>query len=308
MPFTVDQILSLLASALRQTTPIGVAAIAITLSEASGVIHLSAEGIMLSAALSGVIGSYATGSPWIGLAVSLLTGLLIGVAQSFANINLKANQVVVGFGINFLGTGMTPILLQRVFGNRGRSAEVQGLPVVHLSAMRDIPFLGPVLDGQGILFFVMIALVVVVWLILQHTPLGLQIRMAGEHPVAAATAGVRLNLIRHVCVITSCGLCGIAGAELSLGQLSLFGRDMVSGRGFVAVAANVVGGWQPVGSFLASLLFGLAQAFQLRLQGGAIPNQFVQMIPYLLTVLVICGVGGLRPPRKLGVPYDPEEK
>jgi simple sugar transport system permease protein len=119
---------------------------------------------------------------------------------------------------------------------------------------------------------------------------------------------VNVNRIRFFAVILSCGLCGLAGADLSLGQLSLFGRNMTAGRGFVAVAANVVGGWHPLGGVLASLLFGLADALQLRLQGGVIPNHFIQMIPYLLTILVVARVGGKKPPSKIGVPYDPEDK
>jgi simple sugar transport system permease protein len=132
--------------------------------------------------------------------------------------------------------------------------------------------------------------------------------MAGEHSEAAATAGVNVNRVRFVAVVAGCALCGLAGADLSLGQLSFFGREMTAGRGFLAVGANVVGGWTPMGSVLASFLFGLADALQLRLQGGAIPNHFVQMIPYVVTVLVVSGIGGRRPPLRLGLPYDPEGK
>jgi simple sugar transport system permease protein len=145
-----------------------------------------------------------------------------------------------------------------------------------------------------------------IWVVFHHTPLGLRLRMAGEHSEAAATAGINVNRLRALCVIAGCALCGLAGADLALGQLSLFGREMTAGRGFLAVGANVVGGWQPLGSVLASLLFGAADALQLRLQGGAIPNHFIQMIPYVVTLLLVSGLGGRRPPRRLGSPYDPE--
>ncbi len=308
MDASFDQFLGLIASGFRLTTPIALATLGITLSEASGVIHLSAEGIMLSAALSGVIASHYTGSAWLGLLSALVTGLLLGVIQGTATIRLKANQIIVGFGINFLGAGLTPILLSRIWGNRGRSGEVTRLPTLQSDFLVDIPVFGRILQNQGVLFFVMLLCVFVLWLIFKHTPLGLRLRMAGEHPAAAATAGVNVNRIRFIAVIVSCGLCGIAGADLSLGQLSLFGRNMTAGRGFVAVAANVVGGWQPLGGLLASLLFGMADALQLRLQGGAIPNHFIQMIPYLMTILVVARVGGKKPPNKIGVPYDPEDK
>ena len=263
---------------------------------------------MLISALNGVIVSHFTGSAMLGLLAAIITGIVFGLIMAVAGINLKANQIIVGFGINVLASGITPVLLERIWGSRGRSGEVAGLPDLHWDWLADAPIIGPILDGQSILFFVMIGTVVLMWVVFRHTPFGLRLRMVGEHPAAAATAGVKVNLVRYVSVVISCVLCGIAGAELSLGQISLFGRNMTAGRGFVAVAANVVGGWRPVGSFAASLLFGAADALQLRLQGGAVPNHFIQMIPYLLTVLVVSGIGGLRPPLGLGTPFDPEEK
>jgi simple sugar transport system permease protein len=308
MSFSTDQVLSLIAAGLRQTTPIALAAVGITLSEAAGVIHLSAEGIMLTSALTGVIASHFTGSAAVGLLAAVVTGLILGAIMAVADINLKANQIIVGFGINFLGIGLTPILLERIWGSRGRSGQVNGLPHLRAEWLADVPVIGPILNGQSVLFFASVAIVFVVWLVFHHTPFGLRLRMAGEHPSAAATSGVNVRLMRYVSVLVGCALCGMAGAELSLGQISLFGRNMVAGRGFVAIAANVVGGWRPLGGVLASLLFGLADALQLRLQGGAVPNHFIQMIPYLLTVLVVSGLGGLRPPLGLGVAFDPEEK
>src|SRR3990172_2358613 len=252
MQITPEQIFSLIAAGLRATTPIALAAIGITLSEAAGIIHLSAEGVMLSSALTAVVATHYTGSPWLGLLTAILTGLLFGALMGVTAINLRANQIIVGFGVNFIGTGITPVLLERVWGSRGRSGAVAGLPHLEWEWLTKVPVVGPILDG--------------------------------------------------------CALCAIAGAELSLGQILLFGRNMTAGRGFVAVAANVVGGWRPMGSFLASLLFGLADAFQLRLQGGIIPNHFIQMIPYLLTVLVVSGIGGRRPPPAPGPHLSPPQK
>lgn len=308
MDFTPQQILSLLAAGLRQATPIALATIGITISEAAGVIHLSAEGIMLIAALAGVIGSYFTGSWLIGLAAAIVSGLLFGLIMAVADINLRANQIIVGFGINFFGVGITPILLERIWGSRGRSGTVTGLPSLHAEWLANIPILGDLLNGQGILFFITLLLLLITWLVFYHTPFGLRIRMVGEHPAAAATAGVNVKLVRYISVLAAGVMCGLAGAELSLGQIKLFGRDMVAGRGYIAIAANVVGGWRPLGGALASLLFGTAEALQLRLQGGVVPNHFIQMLPYLLTVLVISGIGGLRPPKALGEVFDPEEK
>jgi general nucleoside transport system permease protein len=303
----INQLVSLLASGFRLMTPIALATMGITISESAGVIHLSAEGIMLGSALSGVIASYYTGSPWFGLFVAFVTGLAFGVIQGVANIKFKANQVIVGFGINFLGMGLTPILLQHIWGNRGRSSEVARLPTFHWNLLDRVPFIGQLINGQGVTFFTALIVLLILIIVFNHTAFGLRLRMVGEHPAAAATAGVRVNMMRYIAVIIGCGLCGLAGADLSLNQLALFTQSMTAGRGFVAVAANVVGGWSPLGGFLASMLFGMADALQLRLQGGVIPSQFAQMIPYLLTVLVVSGVGGRIPPRKLGVPYDPEQ-
>ena len=308
MQIPPEQIFSLIAAGLRATTPIALAAIGITLSEAAGIIHLSAEGVMLSSALTAVVATHYTGSPWLGLLTAILTGLLFGALMGVTAINLRANQIIVGFGVNFIGTGITPVLLERVWGSRGRSGAVAGLPHLEWEWLTKVPVVGPILDGQSVLFFAMLALLAVTWVVFHRTSYGLRLRMVGEHPGAAATAGIRVNRVRYVAVLVGCALCAIAGAELSLGQILLFGRNMTAGRGFVAVAANVVGGWRPMGSFLASLLFGLADALQLRLQGGIIPNHFIQMIPYLLTVLVVSGIGGRRPPLAIGTHFDPEEK
>ncbi len=305
-PF-IMQILNLIASGFRLMTPIALATMGITISESAGVIHLSAEGIMLASALGGVIGSYYTDSAWFGLLVAIIVALVFGVIQGVANIKFKANQVIVGFGINFLGLGLTPILVQHIWGNRGRSSEVARLSTFHWNFLDRVPFVGQVINGQGVAFFAALIALIILIVVFNHTAFGLRLRMVGEHPAAAATAGIRVNLMRYIAVIIGCGLCGLAGADLSLNQLALFTQNMTAGRGFVAVAANVVGGWSPLGGFLASMLFGMADALQLRLQGGVIPSQFAQMIPYLLTVLVVSGVGGRIPPRKLGVPYDPEQ-
>jgi ABC-type uncharacterized transport system permease subunit len=303
----IEQILNMMASGFRLMTPIALATMGITISEAAGVIHLSAEGIMLASALASVIGSFYTDSAWFGLLVGIIVSLAFGVFQGVANIKFKANQVIVGFGINFLGLGLTPILVQSIWGNRGRSSEVDRLPTLHWNLLDRVPFIGQVINGQGVTFFAALIALIILIIIFNHTSFGLRLRMVGEHPAAAATAGIRVNIMRYIAVIIGCGLCGLAGADLSLNQLALFTQNMTAGRGFVAVAANVVGGWSPLGGFLASMLFGMADAVQLRLQGGVIPSQFAQMIPYLLTVLVVSGVGGRIPPHKLGVPYDPEQ-
>jgi len=289
-------------------TPIALAALGISLTETAGVIHLAAEGIMLMSALISVMITFYTGSPWLGLVAGIGSGVVLGSIMGVLSAYSRANQVVVGFGINFLALGLTPLLLERIWGNRGRSDSVEHLPLIGATSLKSIPLVGEVLDDQSIMVFVMVGLMILLWVVLRNTVPGFHVRMAGEHPAAAATAGIRVQRLRFTCALLGSAICGIAGVALSLGQLGMFGRNMTAGRGFIAVAANVVGGWQPIGAVAASALFGAGEAIQLRFQGGVLPNHFVQMLPFVLTIVVVSRLGGTRPPASLGIAYDPERR
>jgi simple sugar transport system permease protein len=299
---------ALLASALRQTTPIALATLGIMLAERVGVVHLAAEGVMLSSAFAAVAATFYTGSPWIGLLAGVVTGAVIGVIMAALAVYTESNQVVVGFGINLVAVGITPVLLERVWGNSGRSDAVDSLPAVHLPGVDRVPWFGPAIEAQAVTFYALVGLVVVTWVLIARSVCGLRIRGAGEHALAAAAAGVRVRLLRFITVVASCAVCGVAGVAVSLAELGLFGRNMTAGRGFLAVAANVLGGWTVLGGVAAALLFGATEAIQLRLQGGAVPNQVVRMLPYAITLLAVVVFPSRRPPGSLGVYFDPERR
>ncbi len=221
---------ALLASTLRQATPIALATLGITLSEKAGVVHLAAEGVMLSSAFAAVAATFYSGSPWIGLLAGVATGGLIGVVMGVLSVYTESNQVVVGFGINLVAIGITPVLLERVWGNTGRSDAVAPLPAVHLPGLRALPVLGPAIDSQAVTFYILLALIGASWLMINRSVGGLRIRAVGEHALAAAAAGVRVRRLRLVTVIVSCAVCGLGGVAVSLAELGLFGRNMTGAR------------------------------------------------------------------------------
>lgn len=283
----VDLIISLISGSLRISIPIAFGALGATFAERSGIISLGLEGMMLSGAFFGTLGSYITGNAYAGLLFAMAGGGVFGLIHALLTIKFKTDHVISGVGINLLGQGLTTVLLQVIWGNRGKSPEVSGLGNIRLPFMYNVPFLGKMLGSVSPLFIIMIAVIIVSWIVLYKTVFGLRIRVIGENPQAADTLGIDVYKIQYICVVLSGVLAGIGGAYLSIGDINMFGRDMVAGRGYIAVAATIFGGWNPAGVFVGSLLFGLAQSLQIRLQVFKIPVQFVQMLPYIVTILVL---------------------
>jgi simple sugar transport system permease protein len=289
--FTVN----LLFSSIRLATPLILAALGGMFSERSGVINIALEGLMLAGAFTAASITYYAGSPWVGLFAAILAGAAIAMLHAVACIRFKADQVVSGTAINILLTGIPALLSGAFFLSSGSTPQI---PEGHL-----IPYT-PVV--------VAFALVPVTWYVLNRTPFGLRLRAVGENPEAADAAGVSVPLMRYTGVLLSGALAGIGGAYLSIGQSSLFTRNMTSGRGFIALAALIFGKWRPVQTMLACLLFGFTEAIAIQLQGvrfggEEIPNQFIQIIPYVLTIVVLAGfIGQSRAPRALGIPYQKE--
>ena len=312
--------LNLLFSAIRLATPLVLAALGGLYSERSGVINIALEGIMLAGAFTaaaityyagnpfvglaaGMLAgaftaasiTYYAGSPWVGLFAAILAGAAIASIHALACIRFKADQVVSGTAINILLTGIPAMLSGAFFLSSGSTPQI---PKENL-----IPYTPMV---------VAFALVPLTWYVLNRTPFGLRLRAVGENPEAADAAGVSVRAMRYTAVLLSGALAGIGGAYLSIGQSSLFTRNMTSGRGFIALAALIFGKWRPVQTMLACLLFGFTEAIAIQLQGvrfggEEIPNQFIQIIPYVLTVVVLAGfIGQSRAPRALGIPYQKE--
>jgi general nucleoside transport system permease protein len=286
---------SLVMSTLRLATPLVLAALGGLFSERAGIVNIALEGTMLAGAFTAAALTYAAGSPWVGLLGGIGAGLLIAMIHALACIRYRADQVVSGTAINILMAGVPGFLSGALFLSSGSTPQLQKEQL--------IPYTPMVMAGL---------LVPLTWYVLYRTPFGLRLRAVGENPEAADAAGVSVASVRYAGVLLSGALAGIAGAYLSIGQSSLFTRNMTSGRGFIALAALIFGKWRPVQTLLACLLFGLTEAVSIQMQGVVklpsgedIPVQFIQMVPYLLTIVVLAGfIGQSRPPRALGIPYD----
>ena len=295
---------AVLASALRHSTPLVLGALCGLIGERSGIINIGIEGQMLLSAFIGFLVSAWTGSIVIAVAAGILTGLVLGLLLAFMSVALKVDQIIGATVINILARGLTGYFYQAGLVTEGK------LQPISLGPLAEIPLIGRVLFDNPPITYATIILVFVVHYILYHTTWGLRTRAVGEHPRAADTVGVNVFLIRYVNTTIAGAVAGLAGAFLTLEAVGSFERAMTNGRGFVALACMVFGKWTPFGSWGAALLFGLASAMQTQLQfGGAIniPHQFIGMLPYVLTIVVLAGfVGRSRPPAAEGIPYEKE--
>ena len=289
-----DSVMDLLASTLRVSTPLLFAALGGLVSERSGVVNIALEGMMIVGALAAAVLTHATGSPWLGWGAAAGAGMVLAAIYGLSVIRLRADQIVAGTAINLLAAGSAPFVCKVLYGATGQT------PALELSQR-----LG---EAPLILAFVCVA-VVALWL--RSTASGLWLRVAGEHPQALSTAGVGVVRVRWAAVLLSGVLAGWGGATLSISLSSAFSRGMTGGRGFMALAALIFGKWKPIPTAAACLLFGLADALQIRLQGVVlwgtepVPVQFIQILPYAVTILVLAGfVGQARAPSALGRPFD----
>ena len=274
-------------SILRLSTPIIFAGLAALITDRAGVMNIGLEGIMLSSALLGVIGSAFTQSALIGLICAIATGVLMGSIMAYFSLKLKTDIILTGIAINLLSSGGTVFLLYSVAKDKGMSTSLASLtmPVVQSPIIQSIPILGPMISGHNVLTYLAFILVGVVWLLLYKTSLGLKIRVVGENPDAAESVGINVKKIQYTALAISGALAAMGGAYMSMGYMDKFARDMTAGRGFIALAAEALGRGTPVGTLAASLVFGAADALGSNLQVLDIPVQFIQMMPYLFTII-----------------------
>jgi len=297
----------LFAAAIRMATPIVYAALGGMFSERVGVVNIGMEGIMLTGAMGGVTVSYYTGNPWLGVAAAVAIGGILGLIHAVVTVRYAGNQIVSGTGLNILAMGFTAYMSQVLWGSRGASESVAGIEDITIPILSDVPIIGPIIGTHSPLVYLMPVVTAICYIVLFRTPLGLHIRAVGEHPTAAETAGIDVVKIKYMGVIVSGMLSGLGGAFLSLSHLNLFARGMTGGRGFIALAALIFGKWMPFGVLEAGLLFGFADALQMRLQSlGILPPQIILMIPYVLTVAVLAGVVGKAKPPSDYKPYKRE--
>ena len=298
--------LSLLAATIRTATPVIYGGIGGVFSERSGIMNLGIEGTMLIGACAAAIISLETNSAWLGVLGGMGFGVLIGLLHAFMCIRFKANQTVIGTGINIFATGITPMVLQAYSGNPGSSPSVPGIASLSIPVLKDIPVLGPILGQQNPLTYLALFLVPVSSFLLFQTRLGLRIRAVGEHPRAADTAGIPVFPLQYLSVGICGALAGIGGAYLSLCQVSMFVKGMTAGRGFMAMAAMIFGKWTPWGAFGASLLFAFADALQISVQAAGLnlPADLLMCAPYVLTIFALAMfVGKAVAPAQVGKPY-----
>ena len=293
------------AQVLRISVPYTLAALGGTCSERGGVVNIALEGTLLAGAFGSVAVTWATGNPWLGVLAGIASGLALAALHGLVSVTLKANQIVSGIALNLLAIGLTKFLLRLVFGSSSNSARVVGLPEWNVPLLSSVPVLGAIVSSPFMLSTGII--VVALWIVLTKTPFGLRLRAVGEHPEAADTLGVSVEGMRYAGVLLSGALAGLGGAWLAMEQHS-FTDGMSSGRGYIALAAMIVGKWHPLGAAGACLLFGLAETLEINLQSLHVPTHFVQMIPYVVTLIVLAGfIGRATPPAADGIPYRKEQ-
>jgi len=288
----------LLASTLRVSMPLIFAALGGMFSERAGVINIALEGMMLLGAWGAAVGTLATHSPWLGLACGAGAGVALAALYALCVIQLRSDQIVAGTAINMLALGLTPVLCKALYDVTGSTPAI---PLAERFQSDPLYACWPLYLCGG--------MVAACWWWMRHTRAGLHVAFAGEHPEALDAAGIRVNRVRWFAVLASGALAGLGGATLSILLSSSFARNMTAGRGFIALAALIFGKWRPVPAALACLLFGFAEAVEIRLQGAVvggvqIPVQFIQILPYVVTMLVLAGfVGRSRAPKALGTAF-----
>jgi general nucleoside transport system permease protein len=281
------------------------AALGGVVSERSGVVNIGLEGMMLMSAFTGYVAAFTTHNIWLGVVAGLLTGVVISALHAALSISLVVDQIVSGFVINILALGITGVFFKGFL----QEAATKGpgvLPTWHIPLLSQIPIVGPILFVHQPLTFVMLLAIALIQFLLFRTVWGLRARAVGEHPLAADTVGINVYLVRYGSVILSGALAGIGGTYFSLQQIGQFLPNMTGGRGFIALAAMIFGKWKPLGAFYACLLFAGAEALSGRIQiwGVHIPFQFLGMLPYLLTIVVVAGaMGRAVAPAADGKPY-----
>jgi ABC-type uncharacterized transport system permease subunit len=279
-------IVSILSSSLRSSVPLILAATGGSFSSRAGVSDLGLEGMMLAGSFFAVWGSYISGNAWVGLLFGALFGAIFAMLHAVMHITYRVNASISGMCVNLLATAVTPLLVVFIFGMNGKSAQVAGFSKLNLPFLEKIPFIGPILNSQSILFYLTIVLVVAGWVFMYKTTPGLRMRMVGENPQAASTVGLKVTGYKYFGVAMSGVFAGLGGAYLSLSQMNLFVENMTNGRGYIAVVINAFGHYNPLGAMAGSLFFGFFDSLQTVFQ-SVLPSQLVMMAPYLFTLIVI---------------------
>ncbi len=305
---SIQEIGIIIGITFMYATPLIFASLGGVMSENTGVVNIGLEGIMSIGALIGASIAHFTGNPWLAFICGGLAGIILTIPHAIATVNFGADHVISGTALNFLGPGLSLFLCRLLFDGGATSTPLtmdQKLPQWLTNVFKDGSFLKSAFN-QYATFYIALILVVIVYIILYRTKLGLRMRAVGEHPLAADTLGINVRAIKYFGVLSSGFLAGLGGASLSIAVVANFRTTLVSGQGFIALAAMIFGNWKPQGALMASLLFGLAQGLAIHFGGGNlnIPSSVLSMLPYVLTLIILIITSGKnRAPKANGLQY-----
>jgi len=271
----------------------------------AGVSDLGIEGMMITGAFFGVLGTHLTQNVWIGALFGIVFGVIISMLHAVMHITFKVNATISSMCVNLLGLAITPVLIQVIWNVKGNSPIVPKFHNIDAPWLENVPVIGQILTAQNILFYITFVLVLLAHILMYKTSFGLRLRMVGENPQAASTVGLNTVAYKYFGVAMCGAFTGLGGVYLSLGQLNLFVDGMTAGRGYIAIVINAFGRFSPIGALLGSMFFGFFESLQVVLQGVALPSQIVMMLPYILTLVVICfGLRGSHQPAGIGKHHD----
>ncbi len=302
---------NILESTVRMAVPLLFISLAALYSERAGMVNIGLEGLAAAGALAGFMMTYITGSTWLGILFGALAGIVVNMIYAFSTVTLCANHTVYGMAINLLAPALASFIYRVYFGEGSSLMQIELMPKINVPVLQDIPFIGPLVFKQTPMVYLAFVMVIVTCVFFNRTKAGLTYKSVGEHPKAAATLGINVIGMKYLACAICGALSGIGGAYLTTCYSTTYTEGIVSGRGFIALAAVIFGRWTGGGVLLACLFFGLCDAVQIRLQVSniGIPYQFFQMIPYVATVVVLAIVGSKKAgPKANGIPYRKEER
>ncbi|MBM4425251.1 MAG: ABC transporter permease [Chloroflexi bacterium] len=310
---TLQQLLwsgDLIYATLRLTTPLLFAALGGLMCERAGVLNIGLEGMMLGGALTAYVVALRMGNPWLGILAALFVGAITGLLFAVVVVTFRANQIVSAVGMNILMLGLTGVALRAAVGLSIGQSPAPTIPIWEIPGLAGLPLIGPVLFAHLPFVYLVFVLAGAMAFIFYRTTWGLAIRAVGENPRAAETVGIDVIRVRYATVVWSGIFAAVGGAILSIGYLNTFQEGLTAGRGFIAFSAIIFGRYTPLGTLLASLLFGFTDALQLRIQafGVQIPYQFLVVLPYIVTLLALFVAGRSKGPAASGLPYAPGEE
>lgn len=294
-----------LISTLRMSVPYILASTGANFASRVGVSDLGCEGMMIAGSFFSVLGSYLTNSPWLGLLFGILAGMIFALIHGGLHITFKVIGAISGVSINLLAAAITPLFLKLVWNSESMSPAVPAFEALSDSWINNIPIVGSYLGGQNIIFYVALAIVLISYIFLFKTKQGLRTRMVGEDPVAAHSIGINTTKTKYMGVLACGALAGLGGAYLSIGQMNMFIDGITSGRGYICMVINAIGGYNPIGSVLGSVFFAFFESLRSAIQSTVINPNFLMMLPYVMTLILIVACSRNRlPPAGVGKHYD----